>query len=404
MARHEVLCPSRGSHTNRDHGADRHALPETTLPLGRAGRHRLPQPEPPASHCPGALQLRDHRGPAMRAQQRGHHPGRPDVGQVSHHPVAVAGVLSAGLGQVGRRSRPTRRRRLLRAAAGLGPQGLAVDPPGVGPRRHLAGRPLHRAGDRRRLSRRRHPRGLEGPARQRRPRLEARVDRLAPRVLRPGPARLGRAGDDRSRPLRPLALPGDRRAGLAPADADHSPEQVPRGRLDVERGGHGAGPRRGPTLARAGAGVPQEAPAAAGVHAPGLLGAGARGGLVRADRPAPEPGRAAVVRDAGLDRARIPAAQERRLAMASDADDRPRARGAIVAGAWRWPRGTCWPSAARRRRRPRRRRRRARRRHRRRRARRPIVARARAPGARRSGVPRGPNGAWSASSAKDWRR
>ncbi len=38
----------------------------------------------------------------MRAQQRGHHPGRPDVGQVSHHPVAVAGVLSAGLGQVGR--------------------------------------------------------------------------------------------------------------------------------------------------------------------------------------------------------------------------------------------------------------------------------------------------------------
>ncbi len=225
---------------------------------------------------PQATQLRDHRGPAMRAQQRGHHPGRPDVGQVSHHPVAVAGVLSAGLGSADRGQLDVA---ACSAAAGLGPRWPST-PPGVGPRRHLAGRPLHRAGDRRRLSRRRHPRGLEGPARQRRPRLEARVDRLAPRVLRPGPARLGRAGDDRSRPLRP---PGDRRVGLAPADADHSPEQVPRGRLDVERGGHGAGPRRGPTLAR-------WAPAAAGVHAPGLLGAGARGGLVRADRPAPRAG------------------------------------------------------------------------------------------------------------------
>ncbi len=104
--------------------------------------------------------------------------------------------------------------------------------------------------------------------------------------------------------------------------------------LDVERGGHGAGPRRGPTLARAGAGVPCQAPAAAELHAAGLLGAGSRGAwFVLTDLP---PSRAEPLRYGmrGWDRARIPAAQERRLAMASDADDlRPWPRGAIVASA-----------------------------------------------------------------------
>ena len=204
---------------------------------------------------------------------------------------------------------------------------LALDATSLGDR-------FHRAGDQRRLPRQRHPRGLEGPARQRRPRLEARVDRLAPRVLRPGPARLGRAGDDRSRPLRPLAVPGDLGLGLASPDADHSPEQVPRGRLDAERGGRGcwSSPR-----ADVGEGGGWRSPRGPRRRLECTLLAcwepGHEGSPVRADRPAPRAGPSRCGTGCGADRARIPAAQERRLAMASDADDRPRPRGAIVARA-----------------------------------------------------------------------
>ncbi len=246
---------------------------------------RLPQPELPASH-PGALQLRDHRGPAMRAQQRGHHPGRPDVGQVSHHPVAVAGVLSAGLGQVGlpieaNSTSPPASRRCWPGSSGAAGCRPAWRWPSTPPRWATAS-PCWRSAS---SIAARHPRGLKVlPGNVASPGSPSGSPCSASSP--PGPARLGRAGDDRSRPharwlYREIVAPG-----LAPADADHSPEQVPRGRLDVERGGHGAGPRRGPTLARAGAGV-LPGPGGGWSARPGLLGAGARGGLVRADRPAP---------------------------------------------------------------------------------------------------------------------
>ncbi len=141
MARIGVLCPTRGSHTSRDHGADRHALPETTLPLCRAGRHRLPPtPSRPQATVLGLYSFGIYRGPAMRAQQRGHHhPGRPDVGNTPS---------PSGRGCRSSISRPRPSRGVGIEAnstsppasplAGLGPQGLAVDPPGAGPRRHLA--------------------------------------------------------------------------------------------------------------------------------------------------------------------------------------------------------------------------------------------------------------------------
>ena len=57
--------------------------------------------------------------------------------------------------------------------------------------------------------------------------------------------------------------------------------------------------------------------------------------MVRSDRLGAGPERKLVVRDAGLDRKRVQAAQKRRLAMAEDPDDRPRPREPIVAGTGR---------------------------------------------------------------------
>ena len=57
--------------------------------------------------------------------------------------------------------------------------------------------------------------------------------------------------------------------------------------------------------------------------------------MVRSDRLGAGPERRLVVRDAGLDRTGVQAAQTRRLAMADDPDDRPRPREPIVAGAGR---------------------------------------------------------------------
>jgi hypothetical protein len=57
--------------------------------------------------------------------------------------------------------------------------------------------------------------------------------------------------------------------------------------------------------------------------------------MVRSDRFGAGPERKLVVRDAGLDRTGVQAAQEPRLAMADDPDDRPRPREPIVVGAGR---------------------------------------------------------------------
>ena len=92
-------------------------------------------------------------------------------------------------------------------------------------------------------------------------------------------------------------------------------------------------PKPGRSWQGRGAAFPRHARAAARLHALGLLGARAEGGLVRPDRSGARVRRGPVVRHAGLDRARVQAAQERRLAMAAVADDRPRASGTAVAGA-----------------------------------------------------------------------
>ena len=73
-------------------------------------------------------------------------------------------------------------------------------------------------------------------------------------------------------------------------------------RVEGRRPGHGAGPAAGSPVAGPRGGLPQEARAAVGMHAPGLLGGGLRRAVVPGDRPGGGPGREPVVRDEVVDR------------------------------------------------------------------------------------------------------
>ena len=85
-----------------------------------------------------------------------------------------------------------------------------------------------------------------------------------------------------------------------------------------------------PRPGRAWQGAGSRSPAsrsAGGLHAVGLLGRRVRGSLVHPDRPAPAGGRCGLVRPADVDRARLRAVQVDGLALAEDADHRPKMAG-----------------------------------------------------------------------------
>ena len=226
----------------------------------------------------------------------------------------------------------TRRHHLFRPTAGLGPQGLAVQALGLGPGCHQLGRRLDRLVDQRRLPRLRHARRLEDPACQRGPRLETRVARLARGVLPAAVPGLDRDRDDRPRTVRPLALPGDRRPGLASPDADHQVRQVPQagrqGRVPVSR----FVPKPGRRWQGRGMAFPKKPEKRLGCT---LLACWDEGydepWFVVTDLALRRP--RACGMGCGPGSTRVQAAQERRLAMAEDTDDRLRPCRAAVAGA-----------------------------------------------------------------------
>ena len=94
-------------------------------------------------------------------------------------------------------------------------------------------------------------------------------------------------------------------------------------------------PKVGQRWQGSGVAFPRRPISTAQLHALGLLGNRSRRTMVRSDRLGAGPERRLVVRDAGLDRTGVQAAEARRLAMADDADDRPRPREPIVVGAGR---------------------------------------------------------------------
>ena len=164
-------------------------------------------------------------------------------------------------------------------------------------------------------------------------RLETRMDRPFALVSDSGSRRMDRDRYERPRVVCPLAVSGDRCSGLASLDANHSHGQVPQERIAVEPSGHGIRSEGRAAMARTWCGLPQDGSATARLHALGLLGIRSRRTMVRSDRLGAGPERQLVVRDAGLDRTGVQAAQTRRLAVADDSDDRPRPRKPVVAGA-----------------------------------------------------------------------
>ena len=334
LARHQIFTTGTRSHRHhRVHRRSSHATPHSTRCLDRASQRRLPQPQSAPGHRPGLVQLRHDPRPAVRPPLCRHRLAPLRGRRIPHPPLAAPGVLPARRGPIGDPTSGARCHHLLRPFAGLGAQRLAVEAVGLGPGCHQPGRRLHRVVDQRRVPRLRPPRGLEDPPRPCDPRLEARVARLARGILSAGVPGLDRRREDRSPAVRTLALPCARRPGLASSDADHPVRQVPQAGGQGRRPGQPVRPQAGSPVAGPREGVPEEAREAAGMHAPGLLGRGLRRTVVCGDGPGAGAGRGPVGWDAGLDRARIQAAQERRLALGPDADDRLRPCRAARAGA-----------------------------------------------------------------------
>jgi len=210
---------------------------------------------------------------------------------------------------------------------------MAVESVGSGPGRHQPGRSFHGSFDQRRLPRLCMSRGLENRGGQCSTCLETRMDRAVALVSNTGSRRMDCDRHERSRPVCPLVVSGDRRFGLASADANYSHEQVPHGRISVEQGGHIACFQGGSAMARSRCCVSEEGVPTARLHTLVLLGGWSRRTLVCGHRLGAGPERALVVRHARLDRTRVQTVQTRRLAMADDPDDRPRSRESVVAGA-----------------------------------------------------------------------
>ena len=124
----------------------------------------FPQSFSAAGDSAGPLQFRCDPGSPVRSEQRCRDLSRFDGFGLLDHPLAVAGVLSTGLGQVRNAASRTRCHHLFRSPVGLDLEGLAVEPIGPGFGRHQSGRPFHRSVDQCRLPRQREPRGLEDRA------------------------------------------------------------------------------------------------------------------------------------------------------------------------------------------------------------------------------------------------
>jgi len=333
LVSHGHLCTTGGRRFHPSHGGFSHVSPHASLLVDWSGRFCFSESFSAAGDGTGPLQFRCDPGSPVRSEQRCRDLSRFDGRGLLDHPLAVAGVLSTGLGQVRNAASPTRCHHLFPSLVGLDLEGVAVEPVGPGFGRHQSGRPLHRSVNQCRLPRQREPRGLENRARQRPARLETRMDRPFALVSDSGSRRMDRDRHERPRVVCPLAVPGDRCFGLASLDANHSRGQVPQERIAVEPPGHGICSQGRAAMARTRCGLPEDGSATARLHALGLLGVRSRRTMVRSDRLGAGSERRLVVRDAGLDRTGVQAAQTRRLAMADDSDDRPRPRKPVVAGA-----------------------------------------------------------------------
>ena len=135
-------------------------------------------------------------------------------------------------GQAGSTPPRTRRHHLFCPVVGLDPQELAVPAGGLGAGCDQPGRPADRLVVEPGLPRDGHPGGLEGPPGQPTSCLEARVAEVVALVRRPSRSHLDGHRHDRSWPVCAVAVPGDRRLGLAPHDARDTAGQVPPRGLD----------------------------------------------------------------------------------------------------------------------------------------------------------------------------
>ena len=119
------------------------------------------------------------------------------------------------------------------------PQELAVPAGGLGAGCDQPRRPAHRLVFEFGLPRDGHPDRLEGPLGQPTSLLEARVAEVVTLVRRPSRSHLDGHRNDRSWPVCTVAVPGDRRLGLAPDDALHGRKTpAPRAGLGPNRSGN----------------------------------------------------------------------------------------------------------------------------------------------------------------------
>ena len=153
-------------------------------------------------------------------------------------------------------------------------------------------------------------------------------------LRRLGPGRLDGDRDDRPRAVCPLALPRDPGPGLAPGDADHQARANSASR-DRRRAVPVTVlvPRPGCRWQGRGVAFPRKAERRLECTLMACWEEGYEEPWFLVTDLAPDRGRGAVVRDEVVDRGGLQAAQERRLGVASDADDRSGSGGAAVAGA-----------------------------------------------------------------------
>src|SRR6266542_2444197 len=216
------------------------------------------------------------------------------------------------------------------------------------------GRPVCGPGRLRGLSRLRHPSRLDYLAGRKETRLAPRVVAHAAAAAPSHPARLDRAGSGRPRLVRALVVQEDRQGGLASILAHQGGLQVPPAGLRPVRVAQRPGGSDWATLARGWDGLCL-ALLAGGLYAAGLVGRRPYRTLVRTDRSRSRRLRRAMVWAALLVRAGLQLHQARRLAVATDPNDRSKPGGPSLAGDGggyvvddhAWQRYGAWPGRQR---------------------------------------------------------